>query len=321
MKDEFGSYVISGYDLDTGSSIDYSDQLDLIYVTCPYEVMLLPEYQAEYLITKSILPFHVPYSLFTSNHTLNVYSTNTYNTFWKIFIDSNITLKYAISHHIINCQNLVVTGYPKLDSLYEIKKNYRIRKKVIFAFSFAIKEHEGYPAGSFLHYARFITKLPTLFPEIDFVFRPHPLLKFSLMQEWGEGRTEKYFKTLLSHKNITLSTEGDYSSLFMNSDALIHDCESFLAGYLYTFKPVLSIHQKSNIDTIFSEFGKKCFECHYYAKSFEEIINFIQNTVINGVDPLKEKREKFAKEHLMVNYPNAGKAIVEYIKDELNIKK
>jgi len=30
-------------------------------------------------------------------------------------------------------------------------------------------------------------------------------------------------------------------------------------------------------------------------------------------------REKFAKEHLMVNYPNAGKSIVNYIKNELNI--
>lgn len=55
---------------------------------------------------------------------------------------------------------------------------------------------------------------------------------------------------------------------------------------------------------------------YYKAFNKDDILNFIDNVVIKGIDPMKSQRDKFLQE-LRLNYPNTGKMIVEYIKQEI----
>ena len=43
-------------------------------------------------------------------------------------------------------------------------------------------------------------------------------------------------------------------------------------------------------------------------------IDFIENVVIKGIDKKKEERNKFAKNEVMFNYPNATEYIFNYLK-------
>ena len=54
---------------------------------------------------------------------------------------------------------------------------------------------------------------------IQFAFKPHPVLKFRLINIWGEQKTEEYYKLWETMPNTQLET-GDYIDLFLTSDAL-----------------------------------------------------------------------------------------------------
>jgi len=318
LREKYPNYVNKGYDFDKNICIDYTDQLDLIYVTSSIDSLLPSEYQARYLITKNLLPFHVPFSIFSSNHTTEIFKLETYNTYWKVFLENRLTYFNCLPHHYIDGANLVITGYPKLDYLAECHITKRTRKRIIIALQYVISTWKNRPFGSFFEYQHILKKIPYLFPDIDFVFRPHPFLEKSLEEKWGKEKTKVYFDKLISYKNVIISREGDYSHIFMNSDAMIHDCESFMAGYLYTNKPVCSIHSPIDISERFTEFGKMCFDQHYFASEPSEIIDFIKNVVVDGNDIKYESRKKFAKE-LMYNFPNAASAIIKHIKEELGV--
>ena len=67
--------------------------------------------------------------------------------------------------------------------------------------------------------------------------------------------------------------------------------------------------RKHGRDVIYNEFGQKAFDLHYKGVTKDDIEGFIRN-VIKGVDPLKEKRERFYNEHLI---PPHGKTACENI--------
>ena len=76
------------------------------------------------------------------------------------------------------------------------------------------------------------------------------------------------------------------------------------------------LKNSNDINKIFLPMGQKCLDNYYKAFNKDDILNFIDNVVIKGIDPMKNQRDKFLKE-LRLNYPNAGKRIVEYIKQEI----
>ena len=133
--------------------------------------------------------------------------------------------------------------------------------------------------------------------KVQFAFKPHPVLKVKLINIWGKEKTEAYYKKWSELENTQIE-EGYYMDLFKTSDALIHDCASFTAEYLYTQKPTLFMVRDENVQSHWNPFGKKCFDQHYHAENLEQIEHFIQDVVINGNDPMKSQREQFFKDLL-----------------------
>lgn len=83
-----------------------------------------------------------------------------------------------------------------------------------------------------------------------------------------------------------------------------------LIEYIYVNKPVQRIISNFEARNDFNSIGKKCFDIHYLAQQKADVEAFILN-VINGVDPLKEKRTLLLKEELMP--PNGILASETYI--------
>ena len=154
--------------------------------------------------------------------------------------------------------------------------------------------------------------------DIQIAFKPHPVLKFKLINIWGKEKTEEYYSKWETMSNTQLE-QGYYLDLFQTSDALIHDCASFTAEYLYTKKPVLFMLRDPQVLSHWNSFGKKCYEMHYHAESFEQIRDFIKQVVINGEDKMYDERMEFYNTYL---YPKDGilpsQKIMNYLTEELS---
>lgn len=172
--------------------------------------------------------------------------------------------------------------------------------------------------SNFLTYADLFIELPEKFPELDFVFRPHPLLFDNLVAHkiWTEEQVETYLARLLASTNMTYDKSGDYFQTFCDSDAMIHDCGSFIGEYLFTEKPCCYLlKSEEQVSETLLPLGQACMEQYYHASRAEEIERFIQDVVIEGHDPLKEQREAFSRTVLKKYYPFAADRIIQEIKD------
>ena len=272
------------------------------------------------MINSGILPAIVNYGYFRSKFDRKLISSSSYSMYWKIFVENSYNLQEYKDFQIINGENCVLTGYCKMD-LYESCKSKEKDRKVIM-----IAPHHSVQGGyndilslsNFYKYADFFLELPKQYPDIDFIFRPHPALFFCLEQEnfWGKEKVANYINKIKSFKNVRYSDGENYLDDFAESDALIQDCGSFLVDYFYTQKPqCYMLKNVEQIEDTFSNFGKFCLDNVYKAFSKEDIINFIDEVVINEDDSMKEKRENFAKYEVMINYPNVSSVIGKVFND------
>lgn len=199
-----------------------------------------------------------------------------------------------------------------MDSLVKFTEKKSERKRIIIAPHHTVNYPE-FPLSNFVEYADYFLKLPKLFPQVDFIFRPHPLLFTNMVNAgfWTNDQVQEYIEKI-KQNGMIYSVGGDYFDIFVNSDAMIHDCSSFVVEYLYTGKPCCFMAKK-NYKKIFSTLGKTCLKNYYMAFNTQQITEFIENVIIKGKDELKTKRENYAKENLALNYPNVSKKILEEI--------
>ncbi len=115
-------------------------------------------------------------------------------------------------------------------------------------------------------------------------------------------------------KNVIWSDSGEYFDVFVNSDGCIQDCGSFLVEYMYTGKPCCyMLKDPKDIDEKFAPLGKECLDRCYISYNTNDIDAFIREVIVEGKDPKKESRDRFA-EHIMANYPNAADKALETIR-------
>lgn len=314
--------VQKGYLETSKKYIDFSKTADIVFYANPYTGMTHPFFEINNFLNKNVLNCYVTYTYFVLKH-LSIYllKLDTYNFFWKIFIESNEFYEEYQKYQTIGGINTIVTGYPKMDKLKDEKIYIRKRKIIIIAPHHTIIKNPLINLSNFYKYANFFLKLPKLYPNIDFIFRPHPLLITTLKKDecWGKKRTETYIKQITNFSNVTYSRGGEYFGLFANSDGIIHDCSSFLVEYLFTEKPMLYlIKNKKQIKNEFMPLAQKSFKYIYKANSKKQIINFIDNIIIKNNDSLKEDRVNFVNKTLKFNYPNVSEKIIDYLKKELS---
>jgi hypothetical protein len=314
--------VYVGYDEVTGDFIDFSDRIDMAYFASPYDEMTHEYFTVQYLMKKCILPIHTNYGYLMSRYSRKISRLPSYNYFWKVFTESEKNMSELKRFQPLKGRNAVVSGYCKMDGLAAQKVIPRTRKRIIIAPHHAIPNSYIIEYSNFLEYADLFLELPQKYPDIDFVFRPHPLLFITLrkVQYWGNEKVDKYLEDLLRNENIMYSTEGEYLDIFANSDGMIHDCGSFLAEYLFTGKPACyMLKNRKVIKKNLAGSGLPCLKNHYKAYNEGDILSYINNVIIQGNDSMERHRIDFVEKKLKVNYPNVANFIKDYIKKEIGI--
>ena len=129
-----------------------------------------------------------------------------------------------------------------------------------------------------------------------FAFKPHPMLYPTLLRVWGKERTDAYYDAWRNLPNGQLE-EGEYLGLFKHSDALIHDCVTFLLEYLATGKPTLFVRRPEFSTSNLTRAALDAYLLHYIATDMQAVDAFVQQ-VLSGHDPQQRLRLQFISKEL-----------------------
>ncbi|MBD5447569.1 MAG: hypothetical protein HDR32_07480 [Treponema sp.] len=312
FEKRFGSqFVADGYNLDTGEFLDYSLDFDVIYCANPYDNMVNIVHGVKYLSKKNVLPIYISYGCYVDNYGYKtIMPLLEISLFWKVFADDVFSYKAYKKYELCKGKNVLLFGYAKMDSFASFKKMVCKRKRIIIAPHHTIK-NKVLPLSNFLALSDFILELPRKYPEIEFIFRPHPLLFINMINEgvWTDKKVEQYIANI-KDSGMIYSVGGDYFDIFVNSDAIIHDCASFIYEYLFTNNPCCFVAKKG-YKKVISSLGKACLKNYTIAFNKNQIEDFVEKVVIASKDVLRESREHFTTKYLKLNYPSVSARILE----------
>lgn len=315
---ERGFEFVCGFDFESRRWISLKSlNPDILFYTQPYTGIVVPEYYFHKYL--NALQCYVPYAFETTAEKWT-YDNPYQNSAWKIFLPTELHKADAQDLSDIRAVNSCVAGYPMADE-YATKrqglgvweKTFPQCKKIIWAPHHSITSREMFGSSSFLQYCDAMLDLAKKYSDkIVFAFKPHPGLLTRLYRLWGKEKTDSYYAEWENMGNAFVS-RGEYRDLFLESDALIHDCGSFTVEYLYTQKPTMFLY-KENRTARESKFGKLALDVHFAGHSLRDIERFIEDVVLGGNDPKKELRERFYNKYLL---PPNGQSAAQNILDEI----
>lgn len=317
--------IIKGYDIQRDAYIDISNITDIACITTPYGLVMNELHRASYLYSKNVLPFYISYtSLSKDYYGIDcILSQDEMKYMWKVFVDTEYVLRLAKHRLVYSLKNMVSSGYVKMDGLHKMTRvcDSEYRKTIILAPHHSIGDTvPNVMLSTFLKFSDLYLKLPMIYKDIKFIFRPHTFLKIRLKDDkyWGEQKTDEYFQKMASYKNVEYQDGGDYLQSFINSDGIITDCGSFLMEYLYTDNPGCYIlRNDETTEKMFNSFGKKCLEQYYIAFNEYDIINYIDDVILNENDVKKIARIEFATKEVKFNYPKVVDFILKHITNSI----
>jgi hypothetical protein len=318
-----GYNTLCAYDFDANKWLDVKKTInpDIVFFTKPYKDTL-PKYHLYNFRDK--LTLYAPYGICCIDIYRINYNLPFNNLLWRFLVETEFQKGFAEQYSLCKGDNAIVVGALATEKLIDPKfrpkdvwkPQSHPKKRVIWAPHHTVDYLFNF--SNFLVYCDKMLDLAKKYEDkVQFAFKPHPVLKFKLINIWGKEKTEAYYKKWEDMENAQIE-QGYYMDLFQTSDAMIHDCASFTAEYLYTQKPTLFMLRDPQVLTHWNPFGRKCFDVHYHAENIDQIEAFINNVVIQGDDPMRVDREKFYNDYL---YPKDGvmpsQKIINTLKDVL----
>ena len=304
---------------------------NIILYQQPYEGFLPKELSFREVINNALV-VHVAYGI----HTLSAIPKHSFSDdqplhryAWQLYMENEETLVCG-KYTLLKGSNMVVTGVPMQDLLISSiglkntswKSQSSKKKRIIWAPHHTLPIKGAYNfinLSTFLDVYEIMLEMADMYKDtVQFAFKPHPFLKKKLYFYWGKEKTEAYYAEWSNRENTQIS-EGEYLNLFSNSDALIHDCNSFQVEYCYTCKPCLFLIHPHNINNQLDElndFGKRVFRMHDFGITRDDIEAFILR-VVSGEDIRKQERESLFNNYLCPpNNKTASENIINAILGE-----
>lgn len=302
VKERGFEYIIP-YDEQMGRWRDIRKQEnpDIVFYSLPYKDMERKYFVYNY---RDRLTCYIPYA-FTS---MNVYKANydiiSINSYGCVFTETSMHLgfakKYSHSHgdnfEVVGCPGCEVYQLPDYQPQDVWRPQPNPKKRVIWAPHHSISD--VFSIATFLENCDLMVRLAQEYADrIQFAFKPHPTLKFKLQKLWGAERTEQYYRQWAEMPNTQIEEAG-YVDLFYGSDAMMHDSGGFTTEYLYMQKPVMYLVKDDRPRQQFNDFGALAFDQHYVGRNEEDVHRFLDEVVLEGIDPMSASRQKFFDTYL-----------------------
>lgn len=215
-------------------------------------------------------------------------------------------------------RNTRVTGIPTQDILLQSRemfddpwKEKTGKIRIIYAPHHSMQgtNGKGIELSTFLKVGEQLLEITHKYQDkVYFAFKPHPLLYEKLLKIWGKQKTDDYYHKWEQLNNAQIET-GEYIGLFKYSDAIIHDCASFLIEYLYMDKPSMYLVASSNEIEDMLPYAQAGFRCYEQGSCISDIDAFVER-LINKEDKKQKERRQFFNDYL---YPPFGRTACDNI--------
>ena len=310
-------YLIA-YNKTSGKLIDLKKfKPDIVFYQQPY---LYQKIHNPLNVSKFALTYYMPY------YVPNFWVPDLY--WWKDFHRhlfryyqpnekwENYLKKYVNQNKKGNPNNILGIGHTMLDEFYFRKKEITPSNNyVIYAPHWSIKHEKNINEeyySTFLYNHKEILEYAKNHPEFNWVFKPHPTLKHTLIKTeiMTEQEVDAYYNEWA--KIGQCCYDSNYVDLFLNSKALITDCGSFTIEYLVTNKPLIHLLSKDYKQEAL-DFVQQLYDTNYKIHNNSELFKTLDEVLVNNNDYLKEYREKVLSEQTWLNECAAEK-IIEDIK-------
>lgn len=296
---------------------------DIIVYPQPYGTSYADEL-ANFNSNRDCLILHTPYSVPLTKSEW-YYKQPMNSIAWRLYLPTEIHREVSRELADNHGDNVVVVGEPKTD-LFKLptdkdpwKKTAdgKERKRLIWAPHFSVVSYNMFDRPDFNWTYAIMREMAEKYADrLQIAFKPHPRLRAELYKhpDWGKERTDEFYAFWENSPTTQLET-GDYLDLFKTSDAMIHNCGSFTAEYLFVNKPVG--YATGNLDGIkadMNDFGKACQDAHYTLTSADDIMKFIEQIVLDGNDSMSEARTKAVE---ILTRASGDRSVAENIYNDL----
>ena len=295
---------------------------DYVFIQRPYDIYVPNEYKKETMFEYTKICY-IPYGFPLANIFFITYTLEDAKKVNIIFSEHDIS--NAFYHEQLKEINdgidrkIANLGFPSLDEAKKKVDNNtsvfnNIENKVNVNFLWAPRWTTDKDAveTSFFDYKESIIKYFKKNNDCKLVFRPHPLTFKNFIEK--KLMSEKEVKDYLNRfkDNMYYDNTEEYLDTFRDTDVLIGDFSSIIIEFFLYNKPVIYTQKVPYNKNSYMEKLEKVF---YHVKNEKELFKELDN-LRKGIDPLKEKREKLAKE-LFANYDGkVAYRIKEYIKND-----
>ena len=327
MREHFSSLGMEYMDFDEQAGMGYDVKglidPDIVFFPQPY-ACVHPWYHDFFEFTKKLLCY-IPYGIHTVESGNRSYDLPFHNLAWRIYCPFQQHKDQAAAVARNHAKTWVVSGYYMLDKylnqdasdVWKIKD--RSIKRLIWAPHFSITPESSWlnMRSNFLWMAQLMLDVAQKYKDrLQIAFKPHPRLMTDLYRhpDWGVEKTDRYYEQWASMENTQLET-GGFVDLFLTSDAMIHDSGSFTTEYVFVNKPVAFVTTDLNkLREEHTEIGRGSLDQHYIVGDKNEVMAFIDDVVLGGLDPKREQRTAFFETVLK---PNINGSTSQFIVDDI----
>lgn len=144
---------------------------------------------------------------------------------------------------------------------------------------------------NFFQYYQVLLDYAESHPQMDFLFRPHPLALNNFLQtgEMTQQEVDAFRNRIESLPNVSLDTQKEYFSTMWGASVLITDISGIMAEYFAMDKPM--IYCSSNMPLTPSPHTKRMLEGCYCVENSQELMACLEQ-LAQGNDPLAKIRRE-----------------------------
>lgn len=270
-------------------------------------------FQIEFL-SLFCLTVYIPYGFLQAAEYEYQFNQTFHHAAWRV-VANTVRERDCYTHYSDRrSSHVVVARYPKFDLFSGADLAGPERPVVIWAPHWSVGL--SYPrlnCGTFCDIYHDMMMLMGAHPQIDFVFKPHPLLSHGLTISgfMSQAQYRDYVDLIAALPNVTVYEHGAYVDLFERSAAMITDSISFLAEYVLADRPLLFLDRPDRAR--FSAQGEAIVALHQRGLGIDAIRSFIETAVLQGQDVMAETRRSQAGTLLGLDHPPTAETIIEHI--------
>lgn len=268
--------------------------VDIVFYSQPHE---FTDEQMPIKASKSVLTCYVPYGLYLMENSA-IHISGFHDAMWRVFTEDRDQAARIRETLNVDVSNRCYVGYTKLDEYFKHTESAERngKKRVIYAPHHSFSDG-GLACATFRENGMQILQLAqSCKDKVEWIFKPHPRFRAALIRHHvlSEREVDQYYKAWAELGSIYEG--GAYMDMFINSDALITDCVSFLGEYLPSEHPVFHLISPR---ARFNAFAESFIKSYYQIHSPEELFDAFSRVLMKGQDDKKD--ERLAAKHLLMD--------------------